>query len=390
MSARIPDTITVLAVTFSPFVAGIFLLKLLSRIRKEICQERASHSADAIDKARKRFLEMRCRGASQTLSVIKLEGSEQFEHQVAGHINEVLRRYKDMVLKPMIKHKLFIREVSFYEDCASCGRSSSRFPHAFLPRYFGVVMCENRCGKLIPYIALEDATRRFRTPCVIDIKMGRQTFEPTASLEKMIREKIKYKHQETVGFRLTGFKVFDAVQGEYIEVRKKFGRSLSPDMIKHGLAAFFCNGSGFRTDVILDVLQQLEALLQWTETQRSWKFYSSSILIVYEAERLYPLISNLEHTHHPSSHFLVRCRESNDSPVPISLPARTYACRNSTAAVRVIDHAHTLPSNSGDDSYSFALRSLIKHLDELLADIKAGQYTAIHPGLSPALKVGMI
>ena len=36
-----------------------------------------------------------------------------FQHQVAGHTREVLRKMQDKVLKPMIKPKLFLNEVRY-------------------------------------------------------------------------------------------------------------------------------------------------------------------------------------------------------------------------------------------------------------------------------------
>lgn len=54
---------------------------------------------------------------------------------------------------------------------------------------------------------LEDVTAKFRYPCVTDIKIGAQTYDPNASQEKIAYEKRKCPQAAEIGFRLLGMKV---------------------------------------------------------------------------------------------------------------------------------------------------------------------------------------
>ena len=391
----------------TPFAAILFFKFILQQIK--ISQLIVDNSIDIVKVARKRYDNRRIlpRINDSTNSnefILKLDQRKKYEHQVAGHKNHVLIKHKDMVLKPMNKKTLFLRELKFYESVASSKLHSTHFPYQFLPPYYGVILGENGCGKRIPFLALEDVSRNYKNPCIIDIKMGRETFEPTAPLDKKMREKIKYRHQELIGFRICGFKVFDGLSHSYHCVGKKFGRSLTPELVEHGLAAFFHNGLGrFRLDILEALVQKLEVLLQWFMKQNKWNFYSSSLLITYDAEVLAPSEwSRVEHTGY--SHFLQNCVESiektssaNSSsidgvadkvsgsehsgqhvPIAPRRPQGQLACSPSVFSqhrdivdVRIIDHAHTLESSGGNDkSYIYSLTSLIRHLELIIQRIR--------------------
>lgn len=47
----------------------------------------------------------------------------------------------------------------------------------------------------------------FENPCIIDIKMGRVSYEPSASLAKKMAEEAKCAYQKQFGFRVNGYRV---------------------------------------------------------------------------------------------------------------------------------------------------------------------------------------
>ena len=268
-----------------------------------------------------------------------------FDHQVAGHTKEVIASFKHMVLKPRLKSDLFIRELSFYEAASKSDPHSMRYPLTFLPEYHGSCTHANSCD----YIALGDLTRAFKRPCVMDVKMGTQTFEPTASPEKRARELEKYSYQKEVGFRITGFKTYDVNMGAYSSVEKTFGRSLIPTDIQEALKKFFFNGREVRIDVITVVIQKLDNLLRWFNLQRAHHFYCSSLLIVYEG----------------------RMSQGNASEVnQWSSPPVDAA---ELVQVKMIDFAHTLAVSTGkvDEGYTHGLGTLINHLQAICGTVNS-------------------
>ena len=122
----------------------------------------------------------------------------------------VLLCYRDLLLKPLIKERNFLKEVQFYEYVSSLGTHSSQSPAAFLPKYYGVLNFHDRDQDYNPsdtdtrqaekrenaitmhngrsdvdisyvkaktssfYVVLENVTKQFRKPCVLDLKIGRQ------------------------------------------------------------------------------------------------------------------------------------------------------------------------------------------------------------------------
>ena len=57
------------------------------------------------------------------------------------------------------------------------------------------------------YLKLEDVTRRFSRPCIMDVKVGRRSYDPLALLEKREQQIAKYPLMEEIGFLLLGMRV---------------------------------------------------------------------------------------------------------------------------------------------------------------------------------------
>jgi 1D-myo-inositol-tetrakisphosphate 5-kinase/inositol-polyphosphate multikinase len=352
---------------------------------------------------------------------------QEFHHQVAGHKNETLLGSAGLILKPMVKSKLFLREAGIYEDSYRRGPHRSNTLMSFTPAYYGVVMLDvgtNNKTRKLPHLVLGDHTRFARIPCICDIKIGRQTFEPSASAEKKAREVKKYPYQRDIGFRLTGFKCYDAPSSQYISAGKAFGRSLLPTQVNEALALFFSDGRLLRRRVILSVIHELERMLQWMMSQTDYHFYCSSILIVYEGAIFKDDEIAVTREHSSSDCFLEHASDMkskcNEHTIFRNSRANKRQCANnqtlngqeghgmvgtdngireekegeedddddgeneelgfiydagsthggkSNVRVSLIDFAHTLPSPDGsvDEDYIYSLKSLLKHLHDLIS-----------------------
>jgi inositol-polyphosphate multikinase len=309
-----------------------------------------SDPSGTLEQACKRFEKTSGRSAE-----LDIEETKDFEHQVAGHTREVLLKFGSMILKPRLKTKLFLREVTLYEEINE-SPAHALTPKTFLPKYFGTCT-QTRVGPssdsvTLQYLALEDLTRNFKIPCAMDVKMGTQTFEPSASSEKKARELTKYTFQKEVGFRITGYKSFDAKQDKYHSVEKSFGRSLHPSDIENALKKFFSNGIMTRRDVLRAVIAKLEQLLAWFNVQRNYHFYCSSILIVYEG-------SITSDGWDPYNNERESEAELKDRASWSSKPVNA----DELVQVKMIDLAHTLPAEGRPDvGYTHGLNKLITYL----------------------------
>jgi hypothetical protein len=386
---------------------------------------------------------------------ITLEQTDEFRHQVAGHVKEPILTFGNSILKPLNKRLHYLRELRFYhltEIGAHWTQNAKRFVPNFTGWYKSKTLSASKTirdddkSSGMPkesndsmddllrnhqlYLGLEDLTANFHKPCAIDIKMGTQTFEPGADLSKRRREVRKCPHQAEVGFRITGFQVYDVRSDTFSAVNKEFGRKLQPGVVYEALAAFFYDGVRLRRDVVLAAIQELENLLLWFRNQISTHFYCSSLLITYDSwqGREY----TAKYRRQNATHFLEKLGPQFPAPHPelpdqtmeepagvplddddgnvyeatasvdsstralkmdIPLPDDSISSSNAnfdpkyrgpTAAygglkVKMIDFAHALPGQTGlDYGYIHGLQSLISRLHAVLADTEVTDGLTVH------------
>lgn len=202
----------------------------------------------------------------------------------------------------------------------------------FTPPYYGVVHLSHvqtlstttaptslpPCGVFEEdHLLLQDLTVNFSKPCVMDLKVGSQTFEPDAPPEKKAREIGKYPQQEEFCFRIVGMRMYDPSHADadskgFRYFGKEYGRSLTTrDKLLEAFRIFFSagmepesptaapltNGSTtlpsngtasvserIRTRSVSNVVMQLRAIRRWFEENTTFRFYASSLLIVYEGD----------------------------------------------------------------------------------------------------------
>lgn len=72
--------------------------------------------------------------------------------------------------------------------------------------------------------------------------------------------------------------------GHYLCRNKYYGRGLSSEGFRHALYQYLHNGKGLRQDLFEPILNKLHSLKAVLERQASYRFYSSSLLIIYEGK----------------------------------------------------------------------------------------------------------
>ena len=269
----------------------------------------------------------------------RVSGAHCMVGQVGGKANnrKPIMILDNFVMKPVNPDHRGIREIAFYEAIQASSKRSgfqtycslfspccdeaeiqeeTRLLHRLEPftaRYFGTVeynqdsssddqklTAERDTGEFgtspNSYILLNNVTTNFSKPCVLDIKLGTKTFEPDAPEKKKAYELEKYPPQSEFGFRLTAMRIYDpsdeksGVMG-YVYYPKQYGRSLhSRESIKQALTLFLGGANlpkeirANRSSAIQRILSRLKMIKKWFHDNRSFSFYGSSILIVYEGD----------------------------------------------------------------------------------------------------------
>nr|XP_040032595.1 inositol polyphosphate multikinase [Gasterosteus aculeatus aculeatus] len=217
----------------------------------------------------------------------RLNGCIPLSHQVAGHKYGVdtvgiLQHPDGTVLKQLQPPPRGPREMQFYskvyaEDC--CDPCLLHLQN-HLPKYYGTWSSPDSPKEL--YLKLEDVTRRFIKPCIMDVKLGQRSYDPFASQEKREQQIRKYPLMEEIGFLVLGMRVYKMCGDTFDSYDQHYGRGLVQESIKDGLANFFHNGVSLRKDALSASIHRVQRILRWFESQQQLVFYASSLLFVYE------------------------------------------------------------------------------------------------------------
>lgn len=83
------------------------------------------------------------------------------------------------------------RETKFYEELQTTRDPVLQEMSHFVPGYHGTKNLTVN-GKDVNYIILDDITKGLKEPCIMDIKIGRRTWDPLATEEKIKNENVSF------------------------------------------------------------------------------------------------------------------------------------------------------------------------------------------------------
>jgi len=245
----------------------------------------------------------------------KIVAPVKFEEQMGGHAGT----FHKLDEKKIMKHggeaeTLFYSEIHLYPKLQE-----------FAPAFHGFHELDGK-----KYIVIEDATAGFSKPCILDIKIGKQSFGEDADESKKANMAAKDAKSTTgtLGARITAVKVYQVETGDYIKKSKDYGKTIKTEDFQSAFAEYFHNGKGLRKSLIPKFLEKIRVVKEWVESQGDLRMYSSSILFVYDGD------------------------ESNDN-----------------VEIKLIDFAHVFKIADGgkDDGYIFGINNVVQYLEAIHA-----------------------
>lgn len=287
-------------------------------------------------------------------------GINPFIQAVAGHRwqegKQGFLKGGDRVYKPLpAEDAKGSKEADFYQIVAEVG--PQHFP--FVPRFYGVRNFVVKSAvpevspegveistRVLPHLVLADVTAPFDEPSVLDVKIGMTTYDPnTSDLEKIESQKKKYPFQGEMGYSVAGMRVYFPSEKRYESRDRQWGRALRRQEAHLVFETFFWNGQTFQIEAAKDVMEELLRIKEWMSKQTTHKFYSSSLLIIYEGDSVAD----------PETQRQIQDESETDEATNDSV-------------VRMIDFPHVVPSKAKevDRNYLDGLELLIGDLNSFI------------------------
>eukprot|EP01095_Lingulamoeba_sp_RSL-Kostka_P002793 TRINITY_DN13710_c0_g1_i1.p1 TRINITY_DN13710_c0_g1~~TRINITY_DN13710_c0_g1_i1.p1 ORF type:complete len:415 (-),score=124.78 TRINITY_DN13710_c0_g1_i1:21-1211(-) len=299
----------------------------------------------------------------------------QFESQVAGHDMLLTSKDNKLIFKPAIPRELWYYTVL-----------DNHYPEytKFTAKYLGMLNINNLSEKeklLTPkednktnsqsnrdsglwareilrrkeeetitnhnhthFIVLEDLTQDFSKPCIMDIKIGTRAHGDDSTVKKVRSQTLKCNTttSKDLGLRICGYQVYECNNDEYRYFHKYQGRELTKMNFHEEMGRFFNNGNGINVNAITKIIPYLTSIKNLINEKPTFKFYSSSLLIIYEGDDglsdqiSTPILKMIDfaHTHQLTDDFV------NDDGYLIGIDNLIHVCN------RLVDQEKTNNNNN--------------------------------------------
>eukprot|EP00040_Diaphanoeca_grandis_P037602 m.246249 g.246249 ORF g.246249 m.246249 type:complete len:395 (-) comp33847_c0_seq6:97-1281(-) len=178
-------------------------------------------------------------------------------------------------------------------DHTNCKHSLNKSVNPWSIEMFRKQLATEKHAGIVNCILLENLAGKFRYPCILDVKIGTRSWDDSMDAKKKAKHKAKANSTTTatLGFRICGSQVYSQEMKKFLCHDKYYGRTLTTSTISDSLREYFELNTGKNPRVcgrgkktILALVKRLGELKQVVEAQKGFRFYSSSLLLLYEGD----------------------------------------------------------------------------------------------------------
>lgn len=225
------------------------------------------------------------------------------------------------------------------------------------------------------FLLLEDLTAGMKKPCVLDLKMGTRQYgiEADEKKKKSQRRKCMMTTSQQLGVRLCGMQVWNVKKQSYLFEDKYFGRDLKAGRdFQDALTRFLYDGVSYASvsrhvPVVLEKIAKLEKMIRKLP---GYRFYASSLLILYDGEltKDEPEVGRTAQPNSASNDAKYRGGSSPTSTIDLKIVDFANCV---TAEYQLPDSVACPPHDPGgvDQGYLRGLRSLRMYLQRIWKEV---------------------